>query len=388
MYHWACALGGAGWGWWCALLNIIGLVTEVAGINYSCAQFVLPFFRIPATNANLYLMFAFILITQGLLNQFRVRLIAILNDLSVAVHMVGLAVLVIAIFWMAPLQPIAFLAKAVNSNGRSPYFWAFLLGLLQAHWTYTGFDASAHMAEETDDPRRRAPWGIVLSVAVSGVAGYVLLIALTLAVRDIGAVLAAKDANGNPIPTAVAILQFALGARSGNALAALASIAMWFCGLACITSASRAVFSLARDHGMPAANWFRKVDPRHRNSGQRDLGNGGIGVGCDGMERGDPDRHVAQHDCALRGVHCPGRTGAAGALDQPEWTRAAVWSLGKYGAWLNAIAVAYTAGITIILVMPPNELAGKTMLGLLAALAAIYYFGVRRIYRGPAWTKR
>ena len=73
----------------------------------------------------------------------------------------------------------------MNSNGRSPYWWAFVLGLLQAQWTYTGFDASAHMAEETHDPRRRAPWGIVLSVAVSGVAGYFLLLALTLAIRSI-----------------------------------------------------------------------------------------------------------------------------------------------------------------------------------------------------------
>ena len=55
------------------------------------------------------------------------------------------------------------------------YWWAFALGLLQAQWTYTGFDASAHMAEETEDPRRHAPWGVVLSVAVSGIAGYVLI---------------------------------------------------------------------------------------------------------------------------------------------------------------------------------------------------------------------
>ena len=85
----------------------------------------------------------------------------------------------LALFFFAPKQPVSFLFEAVNSNSRAPYWWAFALGLLQAQWTYTGFDASAHMAEETADPRRHAPWGIVLSVAVSGVAGYVLLIALT-----------------------------------------------------------------------------------------------------------------------------------------------------------------------------------------------------------------
>ena len=52
----------------------------------------------------------------------------------------------------------------------------FALGMLQAQWTFTGFDASAHATEETVDPSRNAPWGIVLSVAVSGVAGYALLL--------------------------------------------------------------------------------------------------------------------------------------------------------------------------------------------------------------------
>ena len=71
----------------------------------------------------------------------------------------------------------------------------------------------------------------MLSVAVSGVVGYLLLIALTLAIRNIPAVLAAKDAAGNPIPAVIAILDAALGAKAGNAMAALASMAMWFCGL-------------------------------------------------------------------------------------------------------------------------------------------------------------
>jgi amino acid transporter len=78
--------------------------------------------------------------------------VAILNDFSVTVHIAGVAAVVLALFFLAPKQPVPFLFEAVNSNGRSPYWWAFVLGLLQAQWTYTGFDASAHMAEETRDP--------------------------------------------------------------------------------------------------------------------------------------------------------------------------------------------------------------------------------------------
>ena len=113
-----------------AWLNIIGLIAALAGIDYSCAQFVLPFLR-PAVHAvNLSLMFGFILLTQGLLNHFGVRLVAILNDLSVTVHILGVAVVALALFLFAPKQPVSFLFEAVNSNHRSPYWWAFALGLL------------------------------------------------------------------------------------------------------------------------------------------------------------------------------------------------------------------------------------------------------------------
>src|SRR5205823_3512446 len=189
--------------------------------------------------------------------QYGVRVVAILNDVSVTVHIVGVFAIVAALFFFAPQQPAHFLTQAVNSNGRSPYWWVFLLGLLQAHWTYTGFDASASMSEETHNARVRAPWGILLSVAVSGVVGYLLLIGMTLSIRSLAEVLTAKDAQGN------AVFQQALGGKFGNAMGALAAIAMWFCGLSCITSSSRTLFSLARDNGTPKSVWLRHIHPKH-----------------------------------------------------------------------------------------------------------------------------
>src|SRR5579883_1083912 len=119
------------------------------------------------------------------------------------------------------------------------------------------------MAEETENPRVRAPWGIVLSVAVAGVTGYLLILALTLAIRDPRSILHMKDAAGNEVPAAIAILQTSLGARFGNAMAAFASMAMWFCGLSCVTSASRAIYSLARDHGTPFSGIMQRVSAKH-----------------------------------------------------------------------------------------------------------------------------
>ena len=109
MYHWATALGGPGWGWFVAWLNIIGLIAAQAGINYSCAQFILPLFSIDASPTNLYAVFAFTLIVHGILNHTGVKLVAILNDVSVGVHIIGVFTVVGVVFYFAPTQPISFL---------------------------------------------------------------------------------------------------------------------------------------------------------------------------------------------------------------------------------------------------------------------------------------
>jgi len=388
MYHWACALGGAGWGWWVAWLNIFGLIATQAGINYSCAQFVLPFLGVSSTPLHLYLMFGFILLTQGILNHYGLRLVAILNDLSVTVHIAGVIVVVAALLLLAPKQPLPFLFEAVNSNGRSPYWWAFLLGLLQAQWTYTGFDASAHMAEETADPRRHAPWGIVLSVAVSGVAGYLLIMALTIAIHTIPEALQAKDAQGNAIPAVIAILSSALGARVGNAMAAMASVAMWFCGLSCITSASRALWSLARDGGTPLSGLVRWVSPRRGTpaasiwlvvlaSMAAMLWTGAIPVVTSLAV-------IALYLAYAIPIVLAWRARRRGS----NWPAAAVWSLGRWGAAVNVIAIAWAAFLCVVLTMPPNQLAGETLAGLLAALGILYAAIARRKFTGPAWTAK
>ncbi|MBZ5595403.1 MAG: amino acid permease [Acidobacteriia bacterium] len=386
MYHWAADLGGPGAGWLVAWLNIFGLIAAQAGINYSCAQFILPFLGLPSTARNLLLMFAFILITQGALNHWGVKLVAILNDLSVTVHIAGVVILVAGLLFLAPKQPVSFLFQAVNSNGRSLYAWAFVLGLLQAQWTYTGFDASAHMAEETEDPRRHAPWGIVLSVAVSGVVGYLLLISLTLAIRNIPGVLAAKDADGNAIPAVIAILGTALGAKAGNAMAALASMAMWFCGLSCVTSASRALFSLARDEGTPWSHRLRAVNPRHGTPAPAIWSIVLASIAAMVWTKAVPIVTSLSTVALYLAYIIPVWLGLRARRAGSGWPGSAVWGLGRFGPAINAIAIAFAVFICVVLIMPPNELAGETLAGLLIALAILYAVAARHRYKGPKWS--
>jgi amino acid transporter len=386
MYHWASALGGTAAGWFVAWFTIFGLLATLAGINYSCAQFILPLISIPASPQNLWMTFAAILLTQGLINHYGVRLVAALNDLSVTVHILGVIAIVAALWIMAPRQPLEFLTSAVNSNSRSPYWWAFALGLLQAHWTFTGFDASASLAEETVGARQRAPWGMVLSVAVSGIVGYLLLIGMTLAIRSLPAVLSAKDAQGNAIPAAIAVFQQALGPTFGNAMAATAAVAMWFCGLSCITSVSRTLYSLARDRGTPAAAWLKHIDAR-RGVPTHAIWTVVIAALLAMAYAGAVPVVVSFGTAALYIAYVvPIAFALRARRTRPEWTSEAAWTLGRFGAILNCVAVVYTVGICFVLVMPPNALAGKTLVGLFVMLTFFYLVHMRKTFSGPQWT--
>jgi len=388
MYHWASGLGNPGIAWFVACLNIIGLIAAQAGIDYSCAQFILPFLHLPVSSGNVFIVFALILVMHGLLNQYGVKLVSWLNDASVSVHILGVIAIVAAIFFFAKLQPVSFLlTPSPHPSIHAPYIWLFLLGLLQAQWTYTGFDGSAHMAEETENARKSAPWGIVLPVAVSGIAGYALLLALTLGIQSIPAVLGAKDAQGNSVPATIAILSTALGTRVGVALAGLASMAMWFCGLACVSSASRAVYALARDGGMPKSPFFARVNKRHGTPGPAIwlivlatiLVMAWAGAVPIVTSLSTVALYLAYVIPVVLGFRARGRA-------QP-WTAHCLWSLKGWGRFVNLIAIAYTVLISVVLVMPPNQLAGTTLAAVVAFLLIMYRSIVRRDFSGPEWAR-
>jgi len=69
-----------------------------------------------------------------------------------------------------------------------------------------------------------------------------------------------------------------------------------------------------------------------------------------------------------------------------EWPRTAVWSMGRLGPAVNIVAIAFAVFISFVLVMPPNQLAGETLAGLLIGLGLLYVTIVRSRYKGPRWS--
>jgi amino acid transporter len=379
-YYWASQLGGAGWGWFTAWFSIVGLIANVAAVDYGCAQFVTPLLGLSSSTKTVLLVYTVILASHGLLNHYGIRLVAWLNDFSVTVHIVGVVLIVGALLFFSPKQPISFFFERV-SNSHTPYAWSFLLGLLMAQWTLVGYDGSAHVSEETIDPRRRVPWGIVNSVVISAVVGYFLIFALTVSVRSIPAVLGASDASGNHIPAMITILEQALGGRAGTAMSWLAVLAMWFCGVTCITSNSRVIYAFARDGGMPLSSLWRRVDDKHSTPAPAIW----LSV-CAAFL-------VATWSGTFSVVTSMSTVGLYVAYILPiylgwrarrarTWVERGPWHLGRSSNLVNVIAIAWTIFICVILVMPPNQVAGETMLAVVALLAVWYVVSERQRFKG------
>jgi amino acid permease (GABA permease) len=269
LYWWAAALAKrnkAAWAWFIGWFNFLGEVAVTAAIDFGAAittsAFLSLVFDMEVTAGRTFLIFLVIIIVHGLLNTFGVNLVRLLSDVSAWWHLVGVAVIV-GVLAIVPDQhkPISEVFFEVRNEtgftfaGASVY--AVLIGLLMAQYTYTGYDASAHVAEETHDAARAAPKGIVMSVVVSVIAGFFLLFAITWSIQDYEA----ERTTDLGLPPAQIFID-AAGQNLGAFLLFICMVAQWFCGMASVTANSRMAYAFSRDGALPGSGMWKRVNPR------------------------------------------------------------------------------------------------------------------------------
>jgi amino acid transporter len=437
LYFWAFRLGGRGWAWLTAWMNMIGQVTITAGINIAAAIYLigaatrildLPTnFHVPIFGSltNWYFqltVMVLLMVPQVLINIYGIRLIARLNAISVWWHIGGvLLIAALLTFWGQHHNPLALLfstspvvnpleACSAEINGRtapalvfgdfklpSPLFalvpglaqfyhaaplaLVFVLGLLQAQWTYTGYDASAHVAEETVMARKNSAWGVFLSVAVSAVVGYVLLMILTWCIPMGDVATTANDAY--PV---LQIVYGNLGKFAANVVAIIIGGAMWLCGCSSITSMARMWYAFARDDGMPGSRLIKQVNGRYRTPVWSILITSALAIViclyAAAFYVVTSISTITLYIAYVIPIYLNWRNKRRheGECTTPE---TAPWNLGRWGTPINVIAIAWTIFIVIIFSLPPNELVLWTMV-LVGVLLLLYWKGYAALhFRGP-----
>jgi len=275
-YWWAHDLGGKGWSWMTGWFNIVGLVGIVASVAYGCAFFMwatlnlygLDIFGIDFGDGKSILgetwfLFALILIFYTLVNIFGDRFLALMNNVSVGWHLLGVAIIILVLVLVPDdHQSASFVfGERINNSGlhdgstSSLGFWFFVLpiGFLLTMYTQTGYDASAHTAEETKGAAISAAQGVWRSVFFSALIGWFVLLAFLFAANDEAAV---NDSAG----FVGAIFTSVLESGWAKLILIIATVGQLFCGAAGLTSASRTWYAFSRDRGMPGWWLFRRVN--------------------------------------------------------------------------------------------------------------------------------
>ena len=210
------------------------------------------------------------MITQALLNHYGIGITTTVTDISGYLIFALTIILIIGLFAFSPVaMDFSRLVQFENFTGDAgggvvPFSaqgigFAFLLGLSYVCYTITGFDASAHTSEETQDAQVNVPKGMWQAVFWSWVFGLVAVAAYVLTMPDIKEAAAAGWGsfdymwNASTMPFVLKVF-LAIGLVVVN----------YICALAGLTSTSRMMYAFSRDGGLPASKSLSQVSTQYR----------------------------------------------------------------------------------------------------------------------------
>ena len=391
LYYWSAKLAkqnGAAWSWFTGWFNFLGQVAVTAGIDFGAAFFLNAFldlqFGFDARPWHTILLFGLILILHGALNQFGVKVVAIFNDISVWWHIVGVAIIVIVLAVVPEKhQSTSFVfTKFVNNTGWGSSFYVALIGLLLAQYTLTGFDASAHMTEETHDPSIAGPRGIVMSILVSIAAGWVLLIGLTYAIQSYDG--ATGSATG--VPPAQIFID-AVGSTGGKLLLLIAIGAQLFCGMASVTANSRMIYAFSRDGALPASALWHRINPRTRTPTNAIwlAAGGAFLLGLPYLW--NVTAYAAVTSIAVIGLYIAYVLPTFLRLRQGDAFEPGPWNLGRWSRPIGVVAVLWVAFITVLFMLPTASPVTRLTFNYtpVAVLAVLGFAGIWWLVSAHKW---
>jgi amino acid transporter len=393
LYHWASILGGRGYGWVTAWINLLGLLFVVASVNVGVYLLFKDLVAGPILGMDVagwgygeqVLAVSLITLTQALFNHFGIRTTTAITDFSgYLIFVVAVLLTLTMLFWGATFDLSRLFAFVNNTGEPGGGFYpeprtalmALLLGMLYPLYTITGFDASAHTAEETVNARHTVPRGMLHSVLWSLVFGFVMAASFVLAMPDPTA--AARDGGNSwfnlfaSLPAPVFLKQL---------LAVGIVVANYCCALAGLTSTSRMVFAFARDGGLPFSATLRHVSPAHRTPVAAIWASAVLSVAATLYS---PAFSALAVGCALFLYVSYAMPVAAGFLAEGRtWTEFGPFRL---GVWSKPAAALVVLGVIVLAwvgIQPPFDILIDYAVGLLVLLLVIWFGFESRRFQGP-----
>jgi amino acid transporter len=252
--------------------NLLGQVAVTTGISFGLAGLISTTATVKSsyepTAGKTIGIYAAVLVSHGVVNTFGVHILRYLNNTSIALHSLGVTSLAIAVLAKAPTHQSAKFVFATFYDGTgvspdpgwsvraSPAYLA-CCGALMSQYTLTGFDASAHLSEETRKASWSAPLGVISSVGFSSLFGLFVLLSFLFSIQDFDNTV--SSSVGQPV---LQIFIDVFGDDGAVVLMCLVMICVWHCGLFSMTSNSRMMFAFSRDGGIVSPPFSSPLLPK------------------------------------------------------------------------------------------------------------------------------
>ncbi|KAJ0667428.1 putative amino acid/polyamine transporter I [Helianthus annuus] len=281
LYFWSAKLCGNDWGpfasWLTGWYNIVGQWAVTTSVNFSLAQLIGVIILLSTGGQNeggyvaskymILVIHAGLLLVHAIINSLPISWLSFFGQIAAAWNILGVFFLMICIPLVAKEKASAeFVFTHFNTDndaGISSKPYIFLIGLLMSQYTLTGYDASAHMSEETKSADINGPKGIISSIGISIIVGWGYLLGITFAVTDIPQLLSPdNDAGGYAIAEIFyQAFKKRYGSGTGGIICLLVvAVAIFFCAMSSLTSNSRMVYAFSRDGAMPLSSLWHKVN--------------------------------------------------------------------------------------------------------------------------------
>jgi urea carboxylase system permease len=274
IYQWSKRLSGHSLGWFTGWIYFFAGVLTVTSVAFVVPIPLLAIFPgIPATilgmpNAVFIALVTIVLCT--LINIEGVRLVSIVNNIGVVAELIGMFgfALILLIFYNH--QPVSFLFTGPHTSLQTAaqpwtpgfgntYLGAFIAALFMSLYVIYGFDTAGTLGEETKNPQKNAPRGVLWSIGLSFIAGLLFLGGTLLSIKDYPKIEGIAQ-GANALQTLPTIIQDAFGPFWGDVYLWVVLVAVFVCTLAIQSATIRLMFSMGRDGRLPFGNVWGRVN--------------------------------------------------------------------------------------------------------------------------------
>lgn len=349
IYPWTRRLWNRRYAWivsWVYIWAIIVTVTSVAEFG---GGFVAALFGIGATPLVGLLTAVALLVLALAFNFSGTKMLGRIARIGLVAELAGVLALGLYLLIFHRHQPFSVFLDPMGAGGDKAYLGTFLAASLSGLFLFYGFEACGDVAEEVEDPTRRIPKAMIVTILVGGVSGVTSFAGYVLAAPHLQDIVSGKDVD--PIPS---ILVDSLGTVGSKLFLLIAITAFISCVLSLQAAGSRLLYAFARDRMLPGSSWLGRLSEKHAVPTNALLVACIVPILICLYVYVKPDSLARVTAFAVLGIYIAFQAVVLAALRQRlrGWKPAGLWSLGRWGMPVNVVALAYGIFAMILLIKP------------------------------------